>query len=251
MTEVNYTHILLDAIYEHSKFSSKFIIRESLKAKDKYIDNEEFYSSLLNVAVSFENNIKDLYASHLDRYFRYLNEEKGLNNKDKTHYPKVELDDIGIPLIRYSIKYSGITMYIEHLENIKSIIGELQIDKDINQIIEKEGQSINNIVSQVFEPYIDKLFNSKEDYNYAKQLLTSFFEGTCKKNSKPVFIKNNNIKNLASILGEIWRNTSNDNITYEYLTFSIESFSNLKSQKVNKKDIFSSNFYKYTHTRPQ
>ena len=51
MTEVNYTHILLDAIYEHSKFSSKFILRESLKAKDKYIDNEEFYSSLLNEAV--------------------------------------------------------------------------------------------------------------------------------------------------------------------------------------------------------
>jgi hypothetical protein len=251
MTEVNYTNILLDAIYEHSKFSSKFIMRECLKAKEKYIDNEEFYSSLLDVVKSLENRINYIYANVLNRYHIGVNEDNLLDKKNKTYYPKPKLEGIGIPLLSYSIKYNGITMYIEHLDNIKSIIGELQIDKNINQIIEKEGQNLNNIVSQVFEPYKDQLFNSNEDYNYAKQLLTSFFDGTYKKNGKPVFIKNNNIKNLASILGEIWRNTSNGNITYEYLTFSIDSFSNLKFQKVNKKDIFSSNFYKYTHTRPQ
>ena len=49
MTEVNYTHILLDAIYEHSKFSSEYIIRECIKAKDKHINKEEFYSSLLDM----------------------------------------------------------------------------------------------------------------------------------------------------------------------------------------------------------
>ena len=57
MTEINYTHILLDALYEHSKFSSKFILRESINAKEKYIDNEEFYSSLLDVVKFFENKI--------------------------------------------------------------------------------------------------------------------------------------------------------------------------------------------------
>ena len=82
-------------------------------------------------------------------------------------------------------------------------------------------------------------------------MISSYLEGNYKRISKPIFIKNNNIKNLASILGEIWRNTKNGNITFEYLSFGKDSFSNLKSQKINKKDIFSSNFYKYTHIRPQ
>ena len=75
MTEVNYTHILLDAIYEHSKFSSEYIKRECIKAKDKHINKEEFCSSLIEVVRFFEVKINDLFARNLNRYYIGVNED--------------------------------------------------------------------------------------------------------------------------------------------------------------------------------
>jgi hypothetical protein len=133
MTEINYTHIVLDAIYEHSKFSSNFIKRECLKANEKHINNEEFYSSLLDAVKFFEIKINDIYASNLNRYFIGLNEDNLLPKENKKYYPKPELDKIGIPLFSYSNKYLGLTLHIEYLNNIKSIIHEASIGNKKNK----------------------------------------------------------------------------------------------------------------------
>lgn len=132
MTEINYTHILLDAIYEHSKFSTKFIRRESIKAKEKHIDNEEFYSSLLDLVKNFENKINDLYASNLNRYYLSINQDKLLSKKNKSYYPKPEIEGIGIALFPYYNKYRG-HIYINDLIKIKSIIQEVAIDNKKNK----------------------------------------------------------------------------------------------------------------------
>lgn len=132
MTEINYTHIVLDAIYEHSKFSSNFIKRECLKAKEKHIDNEEFYSSLLGIVEFFEKKINDLYASHLNRYFIYLNEDKLLPKESKIYYPKPEIKDIGMPLFEYYCKYRG-HIFIADLVKIKRIIHEVVIGDKKNK----------------------------------------------------------------------------------------------------------------------
>jgi hypothetical protein len=132
MTEINYTHILLDAIYEHSKFSSKFILRECLKANEKHIDKEEFYSSLLDVVKFFENKINHLYASNLNRYFIGVNEDSLLPKKNKTYYPKPILDGIGIPLFIYYNKYTG-HIFIGDLIKIKLIINKLSKANKINK----------------------------------------------------------------------------------------------------------------------
>ena len=141
MTEINYTHILLDAIYEHAKFSSKFIIRESLKAKEKHIDNEEFYSTLLNVINFFETKINEIYASNLNRYNLSINEDKLLQNINKTYYPKPEIEGIGIALFQYYNKYSG-HIFIDELIEIKSIINELFFNKTINSAKNISGPTI-------------------------------------------------------------------------------------------------------------
>ena len=133
MTEINYTHILLDALYEHSKFSSKFILRESINAKEKYIDNEEFYSSLLDVVKFFENKINELYSRNLNRYFLGVNEDKVLPIKNKSYYPKPKIEGIGIPLFGYYNKYSG-HIYIEDLIKIKSVINELYRNNEKNKV---------------------------------------------------------------------------------------------------------------------
>ena len=132
MTEVNYTHILLDAIYEHSKFSSKFIMRECLKAKEKFIDNEEFYFSLLDVVKFFETKINDLYASSLNRYFLGLNEDSLLLKKNKTYYPKPILEDSGIALFTYYNKYTG-HIFLEDLGRVKSIIIDVKTGNKKNK----------------------------------------------------------------------------------------------------------------------
>ena len=128
MTEINYTHIVLDAIYEHSKFSSEYIKRECIKAKDKHINSEEFYSSLLDMIKFFETKINDLYASSLNRYFLGLNEDGLLPKKNKSYYPKPILEDSGIALFTYYNKYSG-HIFMDDLIKIKSIIHEVAIDK--------------------------------------------------------------------------------------------------------------------------
>lgn len=132
MTEINYTHILLDAIYEHSKFSSKFIVRECLKANEKHIDNEEFYSSLLDVVKFFENEIDKIYARNLDRYYIILNEDNLLPKENKTDYPRPEIEGIGIALFQYYNKYSG-HIFIDDIIKIKSIIEEVKIDNKKNK----------------------------------------------------------------------------------------------------------------------
>jgi hypothetical protein len=133
MTEINYTHILLDAIYEHSKFASKFILRECLKANEKHIDNEEFYSSLLDAVMFFEKKINDLYSRNLNRYYLGVNEDKVLPKNNKSHFPKPELESIGIPLLVYYSKYSG-HIYIEDLIKIKSVIHGLYLNKEKTKI---------------------------------------------------------------------------------------------------------------------
>ena len=124
MSEVNYTQILLDAIYEHSKFSSEYIKRECIKAKDKHINKEEFCSSLLEVVRFFEVKINDLFARNLNRYYIGVNEDNLLPKKNKTYYPKPELKGIGIPLLTYYNKYTG-HIFIDDLIKIKSIIQEV------------------------------------------------------------------------------------------------------------------------------
>jgi hypothetical protein len=133
MTEVNYTHILLDATYEHSKFSSEYIIRECIKAKEKHINNEEFYSSLLDEVKFFENKINDQYASSLNRYYIGVNEDSLLPKKNKTYYPKPELKGIGIPLLNYYNKYRG-HIFIDDLIKIKLIIQEVSIGNNLKKI---------------------------------------------------------------------------------------------------------------------
>lgn len=132
MTEINYTHILLDAIYEHSKFSTKFILRECLKANEKHIDKEEFYSSLLDIVKFFENKINDIYASSLNRYFLGLNEDSLLPKKNKTYYPKPILEGIGIPLFSYYYKYTE-HIFLEDLVRVKSIIKEVKTGNKKNK----------------------------------------------------------------------------------------------------------------------
>jgi hypothetical protein len=133
MNKQNYINILLDSIFEHSKFSKKFILRESKNAKENHIDNEEFYFSLFEAIKFFEDKINDLYASSLNRYYTGVNEDNLLPENNKTYYPKPELKCFGIPLITYYNKYTG-HIFIEDLIKIKSIVKELSIGNNVNKI---------------------------------------------------------------------------------------------------------------------
>lgn len=151
MSEVNYTQILLDAIYEHSKFSSEYIKRECIKAKDKHINKEEFCSSLLEVVRFFEVKINDLFARNLNRYYIGVNEDNLLPKKNKTYYPKPELKGIGIPLLNYYNKYTG-HIFFDDLIKIKSIIQDVAVDNKKNK--EK------NISAPIISLFCDIINNS-------------------------------------------------------------------------------------------
>lgn len=212
MTEVNYTHILLDAIYEHSKFSSKFILRECLKANEKHIDNEEFYSSLFDVVNFFETKINEIYSNNLNRYHLSVNEDKSLPNINKTYFPKPELDGIGIPLLGYYNKYSG-HIFIEDLIKVKSIISELSTIKKIYKVKNISAPTVALFCQIINHSGILKQ-GELSNTNYCKKVILEFKinanPSTARKYYNQTIDLNKTSKRLKNINELIIPNLSND-----------------------------------------
>jgi hypothetical protein len=89
-------------------------------------------------------------------------------------------------------------------------------------------------------------FNNEKDYFEAVKFLKAFFLSEQIYIKEPLFVKSGNIKSMAFALGEIWRNQKNETITYEYLSLYKQLFSIFKNQKIEKKNIFGCNLYKYS-----
>ncbi|MES2893370.1 MAG: hypothetical protein V4725_15200 [Bacteroidota bacterium] len=88
-------------------------------------------------------------------------------------------------------------------------------------------------------------FNNDAEFSTAVDAVASFFNTGIVSLKKPIFVKNKNIKKLASLMGNIWRSQSNEGITYEYLLAYTKIFSIFKDEVINK-DVFSNNLYKYS-----
>jgi hypothetical protein len=115
----------------------------------------------------------------------------------------------------------------------------------------------NNLPPEPPEPkqtdYIEKyltdfkdVFNNEKDYEKVVECINSFFLSQKINIKEPFFVKNGNIRSLAFAMGEIWRSKKNQIITYEYLQLYKQLFTIFKKQKLDKKNVFSENLYKYS-----
>jgi hypothetical protein len=133
-------------------------------------------------------------------------------------------------------KYDGYLRFLNRLDENGCI---QQDDPD-----SADGE--NDISSKCLHEYKDA-FSNVSDFMKAVITINSFFlPNSTKSIDKPIFIKSGNIKKIAFALGEIWRGQAkNDVITFEYLQYCKASFTIFKKQKIEKSDVFGSNFYKY------
>jgi hypothetical protein len=93
---------------------------------------------------------------------------------------------------------------------------------------------------------VKKAFSNEEEYKLANSLVQDFLDEKPINIENPIFVRNGNIKKLAFVLGEIWRNKKNGVIPIEYLRFYKQVFSIFKNQEINEKSLFSCNLYKYS-----
>lgn len=89
-------------------------------------------------------------------------------------------------------------------------------------------------------------FLSEQDYLKAIQEIEYFFNTGKTKIKNPLFVKNGNIKKIAFAMGEIWRNRSNEVITFEYLRLYKKVFSIFGEHKIDKNNLYGCNLYKYS-----
>jgi hypothetical protein len=89
-------------------------------------------------------------------------------------------------------------------------------------------------------------FNNEADYNLSVNAIAQFLNSGQAYCGPVVFVKGGVIKKLAFALGEIWRSSSNEIISIEYLLLYTQLFSNFSKIEIDKSNLFSNNLYKYS-----
>jgi hypothetical protein len=89
-------------------------------------------------------------------------------------------------------------------------------------------------------------FNKEADYHLAVQAIAQFFYDRKPYSGEVLFVKGGIIRKLAYALGEIWRSTSNEIISVEYLMLYIRLFSIFNKNVIDETNVFSNNLYKYS-----
>lgn len=124
-------------------------------------------------------------------------------------------------------------------------VGNDLFDEPEEQIEKKVDSQLLSIVSEHLAPFRDS-FNKDADYKDVVNAIAQFLGLSQAYTGKVIFVKGGIIKKLAFALGEIWRSTSNEIISAEYLMLYTQLFSIFSRVEIDKSNIFSNNLYKYS-----
>lgn len=115
-----------------------------------------------------------------------------------------------------------------------------------NAAITKEGvQKYLPIVESKLTPFKDS-FTIDSDFQKAIETIAQFLDSGKTYEGELLFVKGGIIKKLAFALGEIWRSSSNDIISAEYLRLYTQLFSVFSKFDIDDSNIFSNNLSKYS-----
>jgi hypothetical protein len=89
-------------------------------------------------------------------------------------------------------------------------------------------------------------FTNEADFQKAIETIAQFLDSGKTYEGEVLFVKGGIIKKLAFALGEIWRSSSNDIISAEYLRLYTQLFSVFSKFDIDDSNIFSNNLYKYS-----
>lgn len=122
-------------------------------------------------------------------------------------------------------------------------------NKNPSDVIEQQAAHLDydlllNITEQL-SPFRD-YFNREVDFNHCINAIAEFFSSGKAYSGEVIFVKGGIIRKLAYALGEIWRSTSNEIISMQYLMLYTRLFSIFNKQKLDESNIFCNNLYKYS-----
>lgn len=149
-------------------------------------------------------------------------------------------------LVNYRIDLLTSDVHLSQKENetTNDVGGKLD-DESAQQIEVKTDVHLLSLIHEHLSPFRDS-FNKVADYNNAVNAIAQFLGSRQAYTGKVIFVKGGNIKKLAFALGEIWRSTSNEVISVEYLLLYTQLFSIFSTAEIDKSNIFSNNLYKYS-----
>lgn len=204
-------------------------VREKFK---RYILEMELHS-LFNIdffkeANNFRNDKKSLNGINTFEAIEIFCKSKDLKSKFQS-------------LLQSLAEHDGILNVYAEL----NLIGPENQNQPTNKKVQNEKDNLNSKIENNFNA-LKKTFNNEEDYLRAVNYLKVFFLSEQISITEPLFVKSGNIKSMAFALGEIWRTQKNETITFEYLNLYKKLFSIFKKQKIDKKNIFGCNLYKYS-----
>lgn len=231
------------------------------------VENEAaIYINLFNKRYEASGNKERLLQTEIENYEQLFFAEKlplhGLrNNMDKPIKGLPQFCSIDVQGIRdlyqriivesqrdyyanfHNIRMEALVKYYEHLKSIDS-----KTTNNINSASENGEDKADTLLSSIKEKLKEfkNEFNNEQDFAKAIKILHSYFQNNEVKIDKPLFVRSGNVKKLAFALGEVWRTKRNNHITYEYLCLYKQAFSVFKEQKIDKKNVFSNNLYKYS-----
>lgn len=178
----------------------------------------------------------------------YYSEEQIRNGLAK---PASKLEIAGfVFLSRSKLMQNRIELLINDAHKpIEKVISITDSNDVLNEDIESNASISScdlhlNITEQLL-PY-RSYFNREADFNHCIAIVAQFFSTGKAYSGEVIFVKGGIIKKLAFALGEIWRSTTNEIISIEYLILYTRLFSIFNKAELDQSNIFCNNLYKYS-----
>ncbi len=196
-----------------------------LRQRSEGLESDKKFTGIFNEIRNFDLDL-DKDQSHFIAIEKFL--EKSKRNRNE--------------IINYLTEYYA-TIKAQKIISVYSVDKQNQNRAGIKNAEDKSDSLLT--IENIFIECKDA-FNNEKDYFEAANLIKKFFLSEQVSIAKSFFVKNGNIKKMAFALGEIWRTQKNEPITYEYLNLYKQLFSIFKTQKIDEKNIFGCNLYKYS-----
>ena len=208
---------------------------------DKLYVKERFKRDILELRMNEIFNAKNIKEAH-----HYRNQKKWINSIKTYEAVKQFCEER-----KQKKDFQLILQTLAEHDAILDIYKKLNIDEKGNQNdaenieVQDANDKLYSIIENSFNAF-KEAFNYEKDYFVAVNFLKTFFLSGQIYIKEHLFVKSGNIKSMAFALGEIWRSQKNETITYEYLSLYKQLFSIFKNHKIEKKNIFGCNLYKYS-----
>lgn len=253
MLHLEYAKIIIKGLCNSPNFLIGHLKREINKLINEGYEFDEIDYNINFVISLIKEQIEGIYEKEKIKFTQYKEIDNKLPDSKKYFYPEPKsVEEISISKIVFpngqelNLSQLKRTFKLKDFREVEDSLKEVSSFFTEHTTIETNAEQEMTSLIESFLKEFKSEFNSEKDYLKAIAIFENYFSEVKGKIGKPIFIKSGNIKKLAYALGEIWRSKRNNVITYEYLELYRQAFTIFENQKIDRKNLMSSNLYKYS-----